>query len=127
MLEDADASLSRLLKEIHTYHSCFGSYMEPTAIKEEIAVLEAVQPYDKGNEKLAHKIAQLAMAIEDWAKAIESLSPFANSKTVALRRDLGWALWRQGTKEGEWDHRKLQELFSSCLLLKAFLIFLGIF
>lgn len=106
LLEDADNGFVRMLEGVNAYRSCFGAYMEKGDIRKEIAILDMVRKHDK-SESLAHKIARLAMAAELWEKAASSLTPFADSKNAALRRDLGWSLWRANQRDS--GRRNLEE------------------
>jgi len=99
LLEDADNAFVRMLDGVSTYRSCFGAYMQPGDIRQEISLLEVVRKHDT-SEGLAYQIARLAMAIEDWPKAVKSLADFAESSNAAVQRDLGWALWRTGNPAG---------------------------
>lgn len=106
LLEDADNAFVRLLEGVDTYRSCFGAYMETDDIVKEIATLDVVRKHD-ASEQLAHKIARLAMAIEDWATAEQALANFGKSKNAGVQRDLGWAQWQLGKKKEGRTHLEL--------------------
>jgi len=102
-LEDTDDSFARLLEAAQFYRSCYGAYMSPGRIRQEIAILEAVQKHDALNPELAHKIARLALAINDWPKASRVLSNFRDHPSpirAGILRDLGVALAKQEDPEG---------------------------
>lgn len=104
LLEDSDDSFLRLLNGVGSYRSYYGAYMSAERIREEIEILEAVQKHDADNPKLAHKIARLAMAIEDWDKAASTLAKFATKGSpsrAGLLRDLGVALRMKGDPGGQ--------------------------
>ena len=95
MLENTDKTFSRINSDLRQYFSHFNLYMSDDKIREEIELLETVLEYDKENIKLADKIGKLAMAVCDWDKAIQILTPFANSGYKPLLKDLGIAKYKQ--------------------------------
>jgi ppGpp synthetase/RelA/SpoT-type nucleotidyltranferase len=102
-LEDIDDSCARLIEEVRSYRSCYGAYMTPEKIRQEIEILEAVHKHDRKNPKLAHKIAQLAIALEDWDKAVQVLSAFQSGDSLSqpvIFRDLGVALSKKNDPKG---------------------------
>lgn len=70
LLEIADNSLNNLMKKMTDYESSYGAYMSNELIQKEIERLEIVYEADKNDFEIAHKIAKLAMAIDDWDKSI---------------------------------------------------------
>lgn len=100
LLEESDDSFAELLKEVSSYKSYYGAYISPERIPEEIEILEAVRTRDRRSEKLAHRIARLAMAVEEWEKAAAILDNFKSSTSAPLLRDLGVAKHKSGDPSG---------------------------
>ncbi len=94
LLEGADDELGRVAATLDNYREHHRAYMSAAGIREEIEKWEIVLAYDAANAALAHKIARLAIAIEDWHKAIQVLQPFRASGNAAMLRDLGFAKWK---------------------------------
>jgi len=89
LLEDADQAFGNAVKGIDRFKLNYGAYLSREQILEEIGKWELVLSYDKGNAQLANKIAQLALAMEDWEKAIEVLEPFETWDKSFILRNLG--------------------------------------
>jgi ppGpp synthetase/RelA/SpoT-type nucleotidyltranferase len=99
LLEDADDSFVRLLNGLDEFKSSHGAYLTKDEMLQEIDILKTVQAHDPDNPEVAHEIGRLAVALYDWELARDVLWPFRETGSPALRRDLGWALWRLGEKE----------------------------
>ena len=89
MLENADNAFSRIVEGIEAFKVDFGAYMSEDDITREIMKWEAALDQDWTDAKLAHKIARLAIAIDDWKKAQSVLQPFIDSKSTFILHDLG--------------------------------------
>ncbi len=100
-LENADNSFVELIQGVDSYQTCFGAYLKPKEIEDEIKMQKIIQQHNKESEKQAHKIAQLAIAIEKWEEAINVLEPFKDSEIAVVRRDLGWAIWKNDNKNND--------------------------
>ncbi len=85
LLENSDNAFSKLINGLDNYKSDYCAYMSRDDIHYEIAKWEAAYRCDDLSAKLVHKIARLAIAIEDWKKAEEILE-FYWKKTESLRR-----------------------------------------
>jgi len=104
LLEIADNSLNNLMKKMTDYESSYGAYMSNELIQKEIERLEIVYEADKTDFEIAHKIAKLAMAIDDWDKAIRIIENVLkvddwkkdpDLKQAAILRDLGISLCKK--------------------------------
>jgi ppGpp synthetase/RelA/SpoT-type nucleotidyltranferase len=103
LLEEADHCINNVFKKIHDYESSYGAYMSRERIEEEIERLQIVfnaVPEDI-NLDVGYKIAKLAMEIENWNLAINTLSSIQDTpnwqnevkhKKAAILRDLGEAM-----------------------------------
>ena len=109
LFENADDAFSRLTGAVDIYIKEFDAYMKPERIRDEIDKWEAVMEYydlpkppkgetapgeenvQRGYRDAAHKVAQFALALEDWSKAVKMLDPFRKSENSALLGDLGRA------------------------------------
>jgi ppGpp synthetase/RelA/SpoT-type nucleotidyltranferase len=90
-LEDADEALSRTAQGVDGYRNYYGAYMTQNQQKEELEKLEAVFKYDTENMRLAHRIARLALSLQNWKLVEESLKPFVEkwerAEASLLRRE----------------------------------------
>jgi len=91
-LEEADSQLIRIQKGLRHYLECFGAYMTPEQMEQEIEILENVLRKDSNNAVLADEIARLAISLGDWNKAIQVLSPFQNGEYLPAVREYANAL-----------------------------------
>lgn len=97
-LEAADNAFSRIHAGLQAYASSYDTYMNKEQMRNKINLLEVVLEYDSGNVEVAHRIGRLAIMLEDWQKAIDTLSKYVNSNYPPLIRDLGVALCKQYEK-----------------------------
>jgi len=104
LLESADEEFGNAVIGIDQYKLNYGAYMSRKQIVEEMEKWEMVLSYDQENVQLAHRIGQLALAMEDWGKAITILEPFRDSGKSYIMRDLGIAM----TKKGSDGRKELQ-------------------
>lgn len=92
VLEGADREFGRIFDGLRAYTSHYGAYLSPDEVAAEIQTLELTLQYDRDNAELATRISALAIAIGDWAKAIEVLRPYQDSNCQPAVRNLGIAL-----------------------------------
>lgn len=104
LLETADISLNTLIKKMRDYESSYGAYMSNERIKDEIKKLELVYSANKNDFDIVHKIAKLAMAINEWDKTIviienilkiDEWKKYPDLKQASVLRDLGIALYKK--------------------------------
>ncbi|MDH7487213.1 MAG: RyR domain-containing protein [Anaerolineae bacterium] len=101
MLERVDNAFAAIEAGLKTYAANYGAYMSEEQMREEMALLETVLACDPQNAELAHRIGKLAIALGDWPKAIEVLSPYVPSGYPPILRDLGVALCKQHRADPE--------------------------
>ncbi len=89
LLEESDEQFGDAVAKLDSYQSHYRAYLKPQEIRHEIEKCEMVQQYDQDDPPLAHKIAGLAMAVEDYGKAVAALEPFRTEDDAAILRDLG--------------------------------------
>ncbi len=103
LLEEADHCINNVFKKIHDYDSSYGAYMSRERIEKEIERLRIVfnAVLDDINLDVGYKLAKLAMEIEDWRLAIDTLAVIKETtkwenevkhKKAAILRDLGFAM-----------------------------------
>jgi ppGpp synthetase/RelA/SpoT-type nucleotidyltranferase len=96
-LEAVDRGFSRLEEGLRRYATSYGKYLRPAAVREELARLEVLLPYDPESAALAARAGKLAMVLEDWPRAITLMSAHVKRDELGatdhtLLRDLGVAL-----------------------------------
>lgn len=89
LLEEGDQAFDRLQHDLVKYATSYEYHYTKAEIADEIARNEVVLEVDPENFAVAHKIAKLAMTMDDWEKAVSVLSKFENNATSAMMRDLG--------------------------------------
>ena len=92
MLEDADHAFSRVQDGLKAYAANYGAYLTEEQMRAEIEMLDIVLECDPRDAGLADRIARLALALGDWQKVADVLTPFAASGAQPVLRDLGVAL-----------------------------------
>ena len=75
-LENADNEFERTIRGIDNYRTYFGAYMSREQRESELATLRTVFEFDLKNMKLAHQIARMAISLEKWKVAENSLKIF---------------------------------------------------
>jgi len=90
-LEDCGEDMSRICYGLAAYETSYGSYMNEDEMRAEIEIQEFVLEQDPADTKVAAKIGRLAIALGDWAKAVEVLSAHSGSRCSPVLRDLGLA------------------------------------
>jgi len=98
LVEAADNAFSRTVRGLDAYQLNYGAYMGREKMTSEIETLTSVLKYDSNNAQLAHKIARLALALEDWDKAISVTEHYKDSDKAFLVHDYGLALFESGDK-----------------------------
>jgi ppGpp synthetase/RelA/SpoT-type nucleotidyltranferase len=84
-LEEADDAFARTIRGVENYKTYYGAYMTRQEREIERDKLEAVFHYDSHNMRLAHKIARLALSLEDFQLAEEKLRPFVSKWESTLK------------------------------------------
>lgn len=79
LLTIEDNALDNIMKKMQDYKSIYGAYMSREKILSEIERLEMVYEADKDNYEIGHRIAKLAMTINNMDKSIEILNEILNS------------------------------------------------
>jgi len=104
LLDVEDKALNELMKKMRDYESSYGAYMSPEDIEKEIKRLDLIYDADKTNFEIGHRIAKLALAVNDLDKAIEILEDIINLdgwnetpelKMAIIYRDLGIAYYKK--------------------------------
>ncbi|MDH3509090.1 MAG: RelA/SpoT domain-containing protein, partial [Gammaproteobacteria bacterium] len=89
MLEEGDQAFDRLQHELLKYASSYQYHYTHAELADEIARSEIVLEVNPQDRAVAHKLAKLAMTLDDWKKAVDVLSAFGHDGTPAMMRDLG--------------------------------------
>jgi ppGpp synthetase/RelA/SpoT-type nucleotidyltranferase len=106
ILEEADGAFSRILGGLRIYSTSYGAYMTEEELRREIDQLEFVLEQTPSDDRLAARIAKLALTRGDWGKVIALLTkdvaeqgrpprPVPRSEDPAILRDLGVALCKK--------------------------------
>jgi ppGpp synthetase/RelA/SpoT-type nucleotidyltranferase len=90
-LESADAGFVELASGIDAYRGRFGVYLEPEAVRKELALVTSVRKHAPKDSDLAERQARLALSLGDWSVAIEAVEQFAGERTAGLWCCLGLA------------------------------------
>jgi len=114
-LEAADNSFSGVHEELKNYYTSYGAYMNSDQMLEEMEKLEITLKYEPENSILVRKLGKIAIALEDWIKAIRVLSKFEKSSDPYITRDLGIALCKKYKK----NPKSSEFIKGQQLLLKA--------
>jgi len=91
MLEVTDSEFMRIGKGLSDYAASYGNYMTLPQIRHEIELLETILEHDPDDIELAGRIGKLAIAGEQWAKAVEVLGRYRTRRHASILRDLGVA------------------------------------
>jgi ppGpp synthetase/RelA/SpoT-type nucleotidyltranferase len=103
VLEGTDREFARIHDGLRAYASEYGRYLKPDEIRAEIEQLDLVLGYDRENADLATRIATLAMAVGDWQRAVDVLTPYRSSDHQPALRTLGVALCKLSGGRGDMD------------------------
>ena len=114
VLEGADREFDRLLASLNDLKSNFGAWHKPDEVKREMERLRIVLKCEPGNQELAVKIGQLALAIGEQQTALNILRPFEGSRDQGVQRVRGLAL-----TELHWEHPFEKEFSAGVELLTA--------
>jgi len=98
MLEQVNSQFARIAQGLNAYASCYGAYMTPGQIDEELDKLDFILEFDPKNQRLAEKMGNLAIAKGDYAKACNVLKNYVSTGNGAIMRLLGIALCRKHPK-----------------------------
>jgi ppGpp synthetase/RelA/SpoT-type nucleotidyltranferase len=114
-LEAADNSFSGVQEGLKEYYTTYGAYLNREQSLEEIEKLEITLKYDPGNISLVRQTGRLHVALENWDKVIEVLSPFEKKNDPVVLRFLGLAYCKKHKK----DVKHASYAIGQDLLLKA--------
>ena len=114
VLECADREFSQLLASVNDFKSNCGAWHKADEVQLEIDRLRIVLNCERGNEELAVKIGQLALAIGQQQTALDVLKPFRASRSQGVQRVRGLAL-----TELYWDLPAGKEFQEGAELLDA--------
>jgi len=92
VLEEADGAFSRLESDFKVYAAEYEARRDHEEIREEMAILEHVLEHDHESASVVHRLARLAMILEDWPKAVDLLTRFGGAGVPSMNRDLGIAI-----------------------------------
>jgi len=92
LLEEGDQAFDRLQRDLLMYATSYQYHYTDAELVDEIARCEIVLDVNPSDNAIAHKLAKLAMTLEDWTKAVDVLSTFGERGTAAMLRDLGVSL-----------------------------------
>jgi ppGpp synthetase/RelA/SpoT-type nucleotidyltranferase len=101
ILEDADRQFDRVRLEVERYAADYLAYRDRAALDAELRRQETLLRVDPKDQQAAHRLAQMAMCLDDWARAVAALAPFASTDCGALRRDIGISLCKLYRREPE--------------------------
>ncbi len=114
VLEGADREFGRLLTSLNDLKSNFGAWHRPDEVKHEMERLRIVLKCEPGNQELAVKIGQLALAIGEHQDALDVLKRFRDSADQGVQRVRGLAL-----TEMHWDYAAGKDFDNGVKLLEA--------
>jgi ppGpp synthetase/RelA/SpoT-type nucleotidyltranferase len=100
VLQAVDVSFSRLRAGFRTYRTTYPAQLTLEETHREIEILENVLAYD-ADPGVAVRLAKLAISIEDWDRAIETLESHAAADCQPALRDLGVAICQKYRLEPE--------------------------
>lgn len=114
-LEEADDDFAQTIRNVDAYKTYYGAYMKRDERKDEINKLLAVFNYDSGNIQLGHRIARLAMSLEDWPQAEHVLRKFvtqweASPAGKAFKKAREMVLSSKNQDDREQAHIAMEEL-----------------
>lgn len=89
LLEEGDRAFDRLQHDLLKYATSYRDHYTDDELVDEIARASIVLEVDPSNKGVAHKLAKLAMTLEDWQKAVDVLSGFGVDGSAEMLRDLG--------------------------------------
>ncbi len=84
-LEEIDEAIARTVEGVRQYRTYFGPYRTVEQRNKEIEKLKIIFSYDPDNAELAHKIARLAISLDDWKYASQCLEPFMKKWKTSSR------------------------------------------
>ncbi len=82
-LEEIDGVFARIEEGLREYATSYGAYLTDEQMRAEIDRLEIVLDYDPENTGLAVRIGTLALALGDWGRVADVLSPFVAGDAAA--------------------------------------------
>ncbi|MCR9096661.1 MAG: sigma 54-interacting transcriptional regulator [bacterium] len=100
VLQAVDVSFSRLRAGFRTYRTTYPAQLTLEETLREIDILDKVLEYDP-DPSVAVRLAKLAISIEDWDRAIETLESHAEAGYQPALRDMGVAICQKHRLEPE--------------------------
>ncbi|MBI5683922.1 MAG: hypothetical protein HZC54_02475 [Verrucomicrobia bacterium] len=117
--EDVDDAFQRVQSGLQSYMASYGAYMSPQDMRAEIGRLQTVLKIAPTNLDAAHRIAKLAICLEDWQAVVNVLAPFAKDDNAAVLRDLGMALCKLHKRSpGDAAYRRGQQHLAKAMELR---------
>lgn len=104
VLEAADVAFDRLQSGLQEYAASYGSYCGADELRQEMDKVAIALEADPANAAVAHRLARMAMSLEDWDRAIGVLKPFAATGSASVLRDLGVSVCKRYGREPEGEH-----------------------
>ena len=96
VLEEADREFEAIRVGLQEYASSYGTYLTTERLRDEIEKLAIVVDSSATNDPaVAHRLAKMAMVLEEWDRAIAVLTPFADGSHEPSLRDLGISLCKR--------------------------------
>jgi len=91
LLEKADDSFQRAIKGIDKFQLSYGAYMEADKVKDELGVLLSINNSGVEDFESIHKIARMAISIDDFKTAVDVSEKYKNSDEVEIVHDYALA------------------------------------
>lgn len=101
VLEATDVAFDRLQSGLKEYAASYGSYCGADELRHEMDKATIALEADPANAVVAHRLARMAMSLEDWDRAIGVLKPFAEAGNARVLRDLGVSVCKRYAREPE--------------------------
>ncbi len=92
MLEEGDQAFDRLQHDLLPYATSYHYHYSDAELADEIARSEVVLEVNPEDKAVAYRLAKLAIALDDWQKAVDVLAVFGKDGTAGMMRDLGVGL-----------------------------------
>ncbi|MCM8595564.1 hypothetical protein [Accumulibacter sp.] len=101
VLEAADVAFDHLQSGLKEYAASYGAYCDRSELRRRIGEAEITLEFDPHNEAVTHRLAGMAMSLDEWDRAIAALMPFAGTGRPAMLRDLGVSLCKRHADDPE--------------------------
>ncbi|MDQ7826387.1 MAG: RyR domain-containing protein [Candidatus Eremiobacteraeota bacterium] len=103
LLETADGAFSRIQSGIKDIERGELLSTGSEKLRSELELFLMILDHDREDEHLAHRAGRLAMALEEWEKAVEIMKPFSEGGSRHILRDLGISLCKRYSPSSEPD------------------------